>query len=71
MRTLGGDAPALRLQLFTGKLIEHYANGFAPCLMDVLTISDAGWLFQQHLSGRMRTLMSRLSAIAEEAGPTR
>ncbi|WP_395823516.1 TetR/AcrR family transcriptional regulator [Collimonas sp.] len=62
------DAPALRLQRFSSKLAEHYANGLAPCLMDVFTIGEAGSLFQQHLSNRMRALMSILAAVAEEAG---
>ena len=64
----GRDAPALRLQRFASKLTEYYANGFTPCLMDVFTIGEAGSLFQQHLGGRMRALMSLLAAVAEEAG---
>lgn len=64
----GSEPPAIRLQHFAGKLAEYYANGLTPCLMDVFTIGEAGSLFQQHLGGRMRTLMAVLAAVGEEAG---
>lgn len=69
LSTLDSREPsAIRLQRFAGKLTEYYANGMAPCLMDVFTIGEAGSLFQQHLGGRMRALMALLAGVAEEAG---
>ena len=62
------EVSAIRLQRFAGKLTEYYANGMAPCLMDVFTIGEAGSLFQQHLGARMRALMALLAEVAEQAG---
>ncbi|MFC5473876.1 TetR/AcrR family transcriptional regulator [Paraherbaspirillum soli] len=67
--TLGGsEPPRVRLQRFAARLTEYYMDGFVPCLMDVFTFGEAGTLFQQHLGGRMRTLIAVLSSVAEEAG---
>lgn len=64
----GPGTPAERLAAFAETVSAFYENGKASCLLDVLSIGEAGTLFSRDLSHSARALLHALSRLAEDAG---
>lgn len=64
-------APAVRVRRMAERLNEFYGGGRASCLLDSLSIGEAGNPLQDHVEQSFRAWLDALIALSREAGVPR